>query len=230
MPGISDYNVCLSTRDDTFVPGLSAISRLIDYLDSKMYADGPDRDDSRLVLLPVRETNEWKNYLRVKPGQPVPAVSKRYVNLLYSSTANETLYRHYGELATLIDNITPKDASFVASLGRGTRKLDELIYFPTTPNEERRWLQYTTAHLLNGYHALWDRVWDNATQQKVWRLKATKGFTLMIGCKLNTKAPIPPLGEYLENLQSKPEFQEFMAEVGAILGNSDFELIGEHTG
>ncbi len=229
MPGISDYNICISARDDGFVPGVSAIARLIDFMDSNLYLDGPDRDDSKLVLLPTRETHSWKSYVRTNGQEALPPLHKRYVHLLHSPTAIENYYKHYGELGSQVENIMPRDAAFVASLGRGTRRLYELTYCPQRPGEERRWIQYVVAHVLRGYHALWDRSWDDASRHKVWELQAVKGFTLMISCKLNPKAEVPTIQQYIEGLQSKKEFNEFLEKIGRIIGTCDFELIGEHT-
>ncbi len=229
MPGLSNYNVCLSSRDDNFVPALETISHLIDYLDTKMLLDGPDRDDSRLVFLPPREVEEWKNYLRNDSTAPITPLYKRYVNLLYSNTIPEISYKHYGELQNHIDN-SSRDRTLVASLGPVSRRFSELVYCPAAPDEERQWVQAIVVHVLRGYHALWDRMWDERSQQKVWRLQATKGFTLMFSYKLNTKVPLPTLPQYLKTLQQKGDFQEFVQRIGQIIGNSDFELIGEHTG
>lgn len=212
------------------MPGLDAISRLVDFMDSNLYLDGPDRDDSKLVLLPTQETKQWSNYLRLQPDDPLPAqVRKRYVHLLHSPTAQENYYKHYGELGVQIENIMPRDKAFVASLGRGTRRFMELSYSPTGPGEERRWLQYVVAHVVRGYHPLWDRVWDDHARHKMWELQAVKGFSLVITCKLNPRVPAPDLPTYLYALQAKPEFNMFVERVGQIIGTCDFELMGELT-
>lgn len=229
MPGFSDYNICISARDDSFVPNVDAVSRLIDFLDSNMYLDGPDRDDSKLVLLPSRDTENWKNYIRPDLESSTPHVRKRYVHLLHSPTAIENYYKHYGELGNMVENIMPRDVAFVASLGRGTRRLLELSYCPREAGEERRWLQYVVAHVIRGYHAIWDRVWDENSRHKAWELQSVKGFTLMLSCKLNNKVPVPTLEEYVNNLAEKKEFLLFVENMGRIIGTCDFELLGEHT-
>ena len=231
MAAISDYNVCVSIRDDKFIPEVENVVRLIDFLDTGMYLDGPDRDDSRLVMLPAREAKELKQYIRADQTYAIPNVQKRYVNLLYSTSAQETLYRHYGELCNHVANASPRDATLVASLGRGTRKLNDIAYCPVGAGvgQNQRWLQYTIAHILKGYHGIWDRIWDDRLQPKTWQLRAVKGFTFMLTCKLNPRVPFPTLDTYLEELKAKPAFQEFLETVGGLIGNNDFELLGEHT-
>lgn len=232
MPVNGDYNICISARDSFFVPDLEAISKLIDFLDSKMFLDGPDREDGKLVLLPSGETREWGQMLR---GQSSVAtltspIRKRYVNLLHSPTAEENFYKNYSQLSTWIDNLMPRDVAFVASLGRGTRRTTELLYVPATPGDDKRWVQWNVLHILRGYHGLWDRIWDETTQTKVWELKAVKGFTLMLHCKLNPRQNVPPIEEYIEQLRAKPDFQAWLAKISAAIGISDFEFIGERTG
>jgi hypothetical protein len=230
-----DYNICISAADSGFVPSLEDVSRLLDYLDAKMYLDGPDRDDSRLVILPSRETKEWQERIEAQKQQhlfgggvvTVAPLRKRYVNLLYSPAAPEQLYRHYGELAVMIDNLMPREVAFVASLGRGARKLNELL--DTRRSDEQRWIQYSVAHILRGPHALWDRVWDEKAQTKVWELQAVKGFTFMLHCKLNSKAQIVPLPQYITQLEQKVEFQQFLAKIREYIGVTNLEIIGEHT-
>lgn len=228
MPAISDYNVCISPCDDAFVPSVGAVSRLIDFLDSNLYLDGPDRDDARLVILPARETKEWRHYIRPNSEASVQALRKRYVNLLHSPSAVENYYKHYGELGQQVENISLRETAFVASLGRGTRRLNDLSHYMY--NEQRRWLQYVVAHIICGHHALWDRVWDEHSSQKMWELQAVKGFTLMLSCKVNPKVEVPTLEVYMNGLQAKPEFQEFLTKVSRIIGVNGLELIGEHTG
>jgi hypothetical protein len=227
---MSDYNVCISARDARFVPDLEAVSRLVDFLDGNMYLDGPDRDDSKLVMLPSRDTQNWKNYLQdTLPDRSLPLLRKRYVHLLHSPTAVENYYKHYGELGNQVENIMPRDAAFVASLGRGTRRMMELSYCPNQPGEGRRWMQYVVLHVLRGYHALWDRVWDETSRHKVWELRSIKGFTLMISCKLNSRVEIPSLEKYLSDLQNKKDFNDFLERIGRVIGTCEFDLMGEHT-
>jgi hypothetical protein len=236
MPIHGDYNICISATDSGFVPTLEDVSRLLDHLDGKMYLDGPDRDDSRLVILPSRETKEWQERLEAEKQQglfgggvaTLTPLRKRYVNLLYSPAAPEELYRHYGQLAVMIDNLMPREVAFVASLGRGGRKLNELLDTRRNP-EEKRWIQYSVAHILRGYHALWDRVWDEKAQTKVWELQAVKGFTFMLHCKLNSKADVVPLKDYIAQLAQKVEFQQFLVKIREYTGATSLEIIGEHT-
>ncbi len=229
MAGSSDYNICISLRDDNAVPTLETVSQLVDFLDYNLYLDGPDRDASRLVRLPIRETKEWQNYLRRSPDDLVPTIRKRYVNLLYSPTTEETLFRHYGELSVQVLNVRPRDASIVASLGAATRRLSELCTVANDFDPDQRWIQSITVHTLRGYHALWSRVWDEAAQHKTWELRRVKGFTFMLSCKLNPKAEVLPLETYLARLWAKPEFQSFLEKLGDIIGDCNFELIGELT-
>ncbi|HEX2910758.1 MAG TPA: hypothetical protein VH186_08125 [Chloroflexia bacterium] len=228
MHGTSDYNVCISALDDGFVPGLENVSRLIDFLDSNLFLEGPDRYESNMVMLPAKETASLKELVRTGPQTALPVVRKRYVHLLYPPTSVEHPYGNFGELSIQVENMMPRDKAFVATLGRGTRRLFDLAYVQARPNEERRWMQFVSARLLRGYHALWDRVWDERSLQRVWELQSVKGFTLMINCKLVHNATPLPLPEYIKRLESKPDFVQFMDRMGQILGTREFELIGEH--
>jgi hypothetical protein len=231
MPAIGDYNICISARDSSYVPPLENVSKLIDFLDTKMFLDGPDREDGKLVLLPSAETREWGLMVNNQSNVATltPPIRKRYVNLLHSPTAPENFYKNYGELSTWIDNLMPRDVAFVASLGRGTRRTAELLYVPSAPGEERRWVQWHVLHILRGYHGIWDRVWDDANQTKMWELRAVKGFTLMLHCKVNVRQTLPPIDEYMARLQEKPDFQAWLTKVKAAIGIDEFEFIGEHT-
>jgi len=225
MTVLRQYNLCIAPGDDRFRVKLDEVSRLIDFLDSKMYLEGPDRDYSRLVLLSRRETTMWEPYLRDDPEAPIQPLRRRHVHVLHSPAAPEDTFRNYGQLLQKLDNLLPRDTPFVASLGYGTRKLNELIYTPV-PGQARRWIESTTLHLVQGYHPAWRRAWDENHSQPEWELIAVKAFTFMISCKLARNVEAFTSEEFIETVRLKMDFVQFLRTIGDIIGTKDFELLG----
>lgn len=228
MPRAGEYNLCITARHDGFVVRAEEISRLIDYFDSKLYLDGPDREHSRLVLLSHREAKTWQPYIRRDPEEPIEFIRRRQVHVLHSPAAPEEGFRNYGQLLQIIDNLMPKDTPFVASLGLASRRLFDLLYCPV-PRQPQRWVDSMTVHIVQGYHPIWRRIWDEAHSRKDWQMLGTKSFILMITCKLNTRFDYLSIEEYIETIRLKVEFVHFLSAVGSIIGTKDFELLGGTT-
>jgi hypothetical protein len=228
MSRAGDYNVCITARHDDFAVNPDDISRLIDYFDTKMYLDGPDREHSRLVVLSHAEARTWKPFIRTDPDAPVEFVRRRQVHILHSPAASEEQFRNYGQLLQKLDNLTPKDTPFVASLGLASRRLYEILYCPV-PGQAQHWIDLMTVHVVQGYHPVWRRIWDEQQGRKDWQMLAAKSFILMFSCRVNGRVDHFTIEEYLEVLRLKAEFVEFLREVGSIIGTKDFELLGGTT-
>ncbi len=225
MTKVGHYNLCITPRHDHFSVGLEQVSKLIDFLDARMYLDGPDKDHSRLVVVSQRETHSWKHSLREDPESPVQSMRRRHVHVLHSPAAPEENYRNYSELLYKIENLMPRDTGFVASLGYGTRNLYDTLYSPF-PNQERRWIDSMLVHVIRGPHPIWRRVWDEQHGRKEWQILGVKAFTLMITCKLNMRVESFSIEEYIEVLRLKHDFISFLSAIGSIIGTKDFELLG----
>ena len=226
MPRVGDYHICITGLDDDFYPSIEKSVELIDFLDFSMYLDGPDNDTSAFVRIPYRDTKQWSEYLRVNPEHHVKRLCRRYVYLIHSPIALDQPYKHYNDLLQIIEGITPRDAGFIASLGKGTGRLLDVLHCPI-PGENRHWIQQVTVHLIRGYHPVWHRVWNSDEGRKEWELSAVKGFNLMLVCKLDPRVDVFTLEEYLEMLRLKHEFREFLVKIGKTIGYLDFELLGE---
>lgn len=235
---LNDYVLFVTPRDNNFRPPSEDISRIIDFLDLNFYLEGPDRDLSNLVKLPLKETKNWAEL--AMPPQPtlvavglgtdavitVPALRKRYVNLLHSPTALDEPYRSYSQLCNLIENLQPRDTPFVASLGRGARAAWRAFYCPRPHEDRNRWIKMQTVSLVSGYHPIWCRVWDAQIMHKEWELVTVKAFKIVISCTLNSRAEKMSIDEFVAGLQASSEYQKFAQQVGHIIGNPDLELLG----
>ncbi len=228
MANVGEYNLCITARHDGFAVRAEDVSRLIDFLDTKMYLDGPDRDYSRLVVNSHREAKMWLPYVRIDPDEPLEFLRRRHVHVLHSPAASEENFRNFSELLVKIDNLMPRDMPFVASLGFASRKLRELIYCPV-PRQHQSWIDHMTVHVLQGYHPIWKRVWNDHSGQKEWQLLAVKAFILMISCKVNSRLEYLTIEEFIETLRLKVEFAHFLGAIGSIIGTKDFELLGGAT-
>jgi hypothetical protein len=228
MTRLGDYNLCITARHDRFQVRAEDVSRLIDFLDNYLYLDGPDRDHSRLVLRSHQESKIWEPFARLDPEEPVQHLRRRHVHVLYSPAVPEEQYRNYGELLQKIDNLMPRDTPFVASLGLASRRLREIIYCPV-PNQQHRWIDFMTVHVVQGYHPIWQRIWVEESGRKEWQLQAVKAFILMISCKINGRGEYLSIEEFIEILRLKADFVRFLSVIGNIIGTKDFELTGGTT-
>ncbi|MEI6043979.1 MAG: hypothetical protein WCS37_06275 [Chloroflexota bacterium] len=228
MARTGDYNLCITAGDDRYVVKPEDLTRLIDFLDAKMYLDGPDRDNSRLVVFSYTEAKTWEPFLRANTEAQPPYLRRRHVNILHSPAAPEERFKNYGELILKLDNLIPKDAPFVASLGYTSRKLSEIIYCPV-PGQSQRWINTMTIHLMQGYHPIWRRVWVEENERKEWQLQAVKAFILMVSCKLNPRVNHLTIEEFVETLRLKIEFVYLLSAIGDLIGTKDFELLGGST-
>jgi hypothetical protein len=226
MPEVSDYHICITGHDDDFIPSLDKSVQLIDFLDFSYYLDGPDRETGIFVRLPHRDTQHWSQYVRTNPEEPVKYLRRRYVYLTYSPIALDQPYRHYNDLIHIIEGITPREAGFIACLGRGTRNLVDVLHCPV-PGESRRWIRDVVVYLIRGYHPVWKRVFNEQESRKEWELTAVKGFNLMLVCKLDSRIDVFKLEEFIEVLRLKEEFMHFLKKIGQTLGYLHFEMLGE---
>jgi len=228
MAEFGNYHICITGRQDTFTPSLTQVSRLIDMLDLDFYLEGSDRHTTAFVPTPSRDVRQWAQYVRENQDEPVKPLRRRYVHLTYSPIAIDQPYRDFNELSKIIESC-PRDSAFIASLGRCTRRLEDILYC-AIPDERRRWIESISAHLLQGYHPVWRRVWTEEVQHKEWELIAVKGFNLMFICKINPRAEAITLEEFIEALHLKDEFATFLIRIGKIVGCLDFEILGEASG
>jgi hypothetical protein len=171
---------------------------------------------------------QWEQYVRENRDEPVKPLRRRYVHLTYSPIAIDQPYRDFNELNKIIESC-PAESAFIASLGRCTRRLEDIIYC-AMPGERRRWVESVSANLLQGYHPVWRRVWTEEVQHKEWELIAVKGFNLMFVCKLNPRSEVFTLEDFIEALHLKEEFATFLSRIGKIIGYNDFEILGEVSG
>jgi hypothetical protein len=232
---LNDYILCITPRDDSFRPSSEAVARIIDFLDTKFYLEGPDRDLSALVLLPNKETKYWAEYVQQHQLASVgaeqllddePPIRKRYVHLLYSPTSPDEPYKNYTQLCNMIENLQPRDTPFVAALGRGARAAWKALYCPLPDEDRNRWVISQTIALVSGYHPIWRKIWDNETMHKEWELVTVKAFKVVIGCKLNTRSDVMSIEDFVQNLEQSPEYQLFQQKIGALSGCTDLQLLG----
>lgn len=243
---LSDYILNITPRDADFRPSVDNVVRLIDFLDLNLYLEGTDRDLSAFVLLPKSETKNWEEHSRVSQQQYVGVevgaggttsvgsavelaqpMRKRYVHLLNSPAAPDIPFKSYHELCNLISDMQPRDSAFIAALGRGARNLWKAMYYPLIEDERSRWVVAHSCNIVNGYHPIWRKIWNEETFQKEWELVTVKAFKVVITCKLNTRASYPDITEYVESLQTRPEYQDFVQKIGSIIGCFDLELLGQ---
>lgn len=240
---ISDYVLNITPRDANFRPSLESVVRLIDFLDLNMYLDGPDRDLSSLVLLPKRETKDWEEYsttlqqdyvgveatgsaaLLSRTALPQP-IRKRYVHLLNPPASSDIPFRTYHDLCNIIGDM-PRDAVFIAELGRGSRNLWKAMYYPLSEDERNRWVVGQTCNIVRGHHPIWRKVWNEDSFQKEWEVVTVKAFKIVITYRLNNRTAYPEIGELLEQIQARPEYQDFVTKIGSIIGCDDLELLGQ---
>ncbi len=228
MPRTGDYNLFITATEDRLVIKPEDFFRLVDFLDSKQFLEGPDRDFSQLVIRSHQEVKDWEPFARSKPDDPLPKLRRRQVNLLFSPAAPYDNLKQYSQLLAKLEHLIPPDASLVVSLGYGTRQLAEIISCPV-PGQDKPWIQTLTVHLLRGFHPLWTRVYNREEEVKEWDLLGVKSFTLMLACKLDPQLKSLKLNKFLHLLPEKPEFVDFLRQIGAIIGTKEFELLGGKT-
>jgi hypothetical protein len=221
----NDFHLCITFRHDKFQPALEEILNLVDFLDYGFFLEGPDRNLSAFVPLSMREAEKWSEYQRDDVEMPIKPHHKRSIYMLYSPAAPDEPYGNYNYLHTRLNNLIPREQPFVATLGRGTRKLMEVLY-TAKPNEQRRWVDSFIVHIVRGPHPVWHRIWNIEENHREWELLAVKSFFVMVEFKVNSKADFYRYEDYVDVLRNKENFLAFLTKFGNLVNNYDFELLG----